>query len=504
MTGPRSSRLSLPALCLLLGVIALLPRVFNLRTSFMIDEKLWLERSAHFTDEVFSGHLGRAFTTGHPGVTTMWVAGLAQRTLPRDAPLDDRTARGRRARAVVDAILLVVIWLLARRLLPAGAALLAFFLIAFDPFLLAHTRVLHLDGLQTLLMLASFLALLAAVRRDDQRLLMWSGALAGFAVLTKTPSAVLGVAAFVVLWRDGRGVNRRITLWLLAALGVFVIAWPLVWMRPWKAVALLARGGAGIVDDSDAAGFFLGRRVVNPGPLFYPVVYAFRTSIVTLPAGIAAVAWATRRRRTDPDALLAFTFAAFGIAFAVLIAVVTKVADRYLLPSLAALDVAIAIAVWKLVRVRARAVVVASVVAVLAVHAGPVLTLGPYQLAHYNWLVGGPLTAQHALVIGRGEGLTEAAHALNEFARASSSTVATTRLRQFEEFFRGRTVRVEDSVPAGGTEQADFVLFYVSSFQVGRAADVLVQFAGSEPVYELDINHIPYVRVWRVTASERA
>ena len=82
---------------------------------------------------------------------------------------------------------------------------------------------------------------------------------------------------------------------------------------------------------------------------------------------------------------------------------------------------------------------------------------------------------------------------------AATLTVATTRVTGFEEFFAGRTVRIEDSslVRAGGPSP-DLVLFYYSSVQAGRVADVWARYRNATPVYRLDINLIPYVRVYRV------
>ncbi len=49
----------------------------------------------------------------------------------------------------------------------------------------------------------------------------------------------------------------------------------------------------------------------------------------------------------------------------------------------------------------------------------------------------------------------------------------------------------------GGVEP-DLVLFYISSVQSGRVPDVWARYRDREPVYRLEINGIPYVRVYRV------
>ncbi|MCA1832088.1 MAG: hypothetical protein LC750_05005, partial [Actinobacteria bacterium] len=131
-------------------------------------------------------------------------------------------------------------------------------------------------------------------------------------------------------------------------------------------------------------------------------------------------------------------------------------------------------------------------------HGAPALALHPYEEAHYNWAVGGPRTATHAVIVGWGEGLDEAATALARSPDAARTTIATTRVTQFADFYPGTTVRLEDSslMKPGGV-QPDFVLFYISSVQSGRFASVWKRYKNSDPVYRLDINGIPFVRVYR-------
>jgi hypothetical protein len=353
-------------------------------------------------------------------------------------------------------------------------------------------------------MTASFLALLRAVRDDRRGLLVISGAAAGFAFLTRTFAGFLLIVTAVVLWRDGRGIRRRLLVWGGAAAAVVILTWPLVWVRPWKAVSLLVEGlASGAVEDSDAGRFFLGGRIAAPGPLFYPVALALRTTVLTLPAGILAAGWAIRRRRADPDARLGAALLAYGLGFVGLLSLSFKTADRYLLPASAAIDLAVAVAAvrWLRARVprRGRFFAPVAFVAALALHSVPALVVHPYELAHFNWAVGGPVAAQHAIPIGRGEGLDEAARALSTMPGAATLTVATTRVTGFEEFFAGRTVRIEDSsLVRGDGPSPDLVLFYYSSIQAGRVADVWARYRDATPVYRLDINLIPYVRVYLV------
>lgn len=486
------SRAALVALAAGIAAAALLPRAIDLDEAFTIDEKLWIERSARFADAVADGRFRDAFETGHPGVTTMWIAGLAQRTLPAGADLPSRYARARLWLAVAHSALILLVWWLARGLLGEAAAALGGFVLALDPFLLAHNRVVHLDGLLALLMVASFLALLRALREGSARLLMLSGALAGLAFLTKQPAVFLVPATLVALWRDGGGIRRRFLHWLAPVVAVFFLAWPALWVRPWKPLSLMLGGGGAAVAESDSAGFFLGRRVGNPGPLFYPVAWLWRASIVTSVAGVATAVWALRRRRADPAARRALALLAFGLGFAALMTLAAKKGDRYVLPSFAAVDLAVAVGLARALAGRARTAAAAAAAGALALHGAPALALHPYELAHYNWAVGGPRSAARVMVVGWGEGLERAAARLARLPGAERLTVATTRITQFEDFFPGRTVRIGD--PGA---RPDYLIFYISSVQTGRFDAEWRRYEGREPFWTLEINGLPYVRLYR-------
>ena len=213
----------------------------------------------------------------------------------------------------------------------------------------------------------------------------------------------------------------------------------------------------------------------------------------------AAALWFARRRRDDPDARTVWVFLLYGMGFLGAVSLTLKTADRYALPAIAALDLAVAIVLCRLILVKVgKRMVVPTLTAALLLHAGPALALHPYELAHYNWTVGGPVAAQHAIPIGRGEGLDEAASDLNRLPNAAELVVATTRLTGFQEFFAGKTISIEDSSLASPDgDQTDLVLFYISSVQVGRFNDVWDRFRDRDPDYVLRINGIPYVRVYR-------
>jgi hypothetical protein len=52
--------------------LALLPRLIYPVSQYMI----WYERSVRFWDALLAGNFAATYQQYHPGVTTMWVAGL--------------------------------------------------------------------------------------------------------------------------------------------------------------------------------------------------------------------------------------------------------------------------------------------------------------------------------------------------------------------------------------------------------------------------------------------
>src|SRR5262249_28739153 len=94
-----------------------------------------------------------------------------------------------------------------RRMLPALAAALAALLWAADPFVIAYSRVLHVDGLAgTFVMLSLLAACVYWFHERRARFLVLSGISAGLAILSKSPALVLlplvGLIALAATTKD--------------------------------------------------------------------------------------------------------------------------------------------------------------------------------------------------------------------------------------------------------------------------------------------------------------
>src|SRR5438094_649611 len=142
------------ALAAPVALLALLPRLAEIERPITADEPVWFERTTQFAAAVVQRHWAGTEQTGHPGVTTMWLGTLGMGP-GRAAALDgarldllapDKAAAfvaARRALAVAAALLVALVAVLAARGFGATVGVLAGLLLALDPWLVGHTRILH-------------------------------------------------------------------------------------------------------------------------------------------------------------------------------------------------------------------------------------------------------------------------------------------------------------------------------------------------------------------------
>ena len=189
---------------LVLGA-ALLPRVLGLADFFTIDEAdHWILRVRLFSEALGQHNWAGTNLTGHPGVMTMWLGGLGRRLAIANgiAPSSDSAAYLAMLRlplAVTNSLAVALGYLLLRRIVRPGIALLAAILWATEPFLIAHSRLLHVDALMTsfsticvlLLLLGSPLARRPATGAGRWFAIVGSGIMAGLALLSKVSALVL-------------------------------------------------------------------------------------------------------------------------------------------------------------------------------------------------------------------------------------------------------------------------------------------------------------------------
>ena len=294
--------------------------------------------------------------------------------------------------ALLTSIAVVVICLLVKELFGSQVALLNGILLAFDPFYLAHSRLLHHDALVTTFMTLSMLSFMVYVgRRHSLGYLVFSGLDAGLAFLSKSTSAflvffigLLTFAAYLVESQATTEVRRgavlrwatRFLVWILIAGGVFFLLWPAMWVNPGAAINRVVTKAAesGPFRGPALGGIhFLGQ---SWSGLFYPVTLFYRVTPLVL--GCSAIAFYCLGKESKSGQVIPKRFSSTGLPclsglgesvegekwswkrsltwllayvlfFTLVVSIGTKKADRYLLPVYPILDIVAAVGLCLLV-----------------------------------------------------------------------------------------------------------------------------------------------------------
>jgi|YNPNPStandDraft_1061719.scaffolds.fasta_scaffold02504_3 4-amino-4-deoxy-L-arabinose transferase-like glycosyltransferase len=528
------------ALSLLIGLVTLLPRVTGLYDFFTSDEAHhWIRRSERFAEAIGAGRWADTILTGHPGVTLLWLGRLGlhlERLAASQGWAAPPDALGhlvwlRVGPVLANVLLLSVAFLLLRRLVRPGLALVAALLWATSPFMVAHGRLLHLDALLTGLCLLAALATVQAARAA--RPLPWlllTGLFCGLALLTKGPAlialAFVGLALFVLgaarseapgsrrgwLVRGGVWSAPRYLLILAVAAAVTFALWPALWVAPGQAIGryfdeIVGNGGRPNGDGQ----FFLGSANPDPGPLFYPAAALFRLTPLELAGLMGAVARLTliiRRRRLGHaptvirERITLLALAAFALLWSLAMTAGPKKFDRYILPAwpaLLTLSAAGLLAMWNWLRARiprGRCVGPAAGIASLLALQGALLAwYHPYYLSYYNPLLGGGPVAQRTFLIGWGEGMDQVGAWLRARYDIGEGQILSALPATLQPFVPVpvQDVRALEHVPA------NYAVVYLESLQRRNVPEIYARITGASlPIHVVTIHGIEYAWIYQV------
>ena len=541
-------------LLVVLALAILLPRGLALNKFVTADEPKWLARSGNFYLALSTGDLAGTFTREHPGVTVTWLGaiGLMLRYpgYVQDAPgrLEDASEiepvlreHGVQPIAVLQAgrflvVLVITITLLlsfveARRVIGLWPAFIGFMLLALDPFFAGLTRLLHLDGLVSSLMLLSILSYMVYLFRGRKTAdLLISGIAAGLAWLTKSPAfflaPFLGLLALFDLvrtwtgkgwisWEDLWQESRPLLVW--AGLGwlVFVILWPSMWVNPVTTLSRIFAEATTYAEEGHSTDIFFNGSIIagDPGKRFYPVVYLWRTSPVILAGlGLAGIWFILALRYKGEEVLrwVAVSLVAFAALFSIFMTLGSKKFDRYLLPVFPPLDLVSGIGWYAAGAWLGRlgrpgwskfALPALAILAIGWQALGTVRTY-PYYLSYYDPLMGGSRKAPGVMMIGWGEGLDQAARYLDDKPDAESLRVmAWYPDGAFSYLFDGETLGAEpeweETQPI--FMESDYVVTYAHQWQRNLPfPEMLAYLRTLEPEYVVILNGIEYAQVYKM------
>jgi hypothetical protein len=547
---------------MLLPVLAaaiLAPRIFALDRFVTVDEPRWLARSANFYLAIIQGDFADTYQRAHPGVTTMWLgtAGLLwrfpaygssgtgqvdvgeyERILEANGhTLVELLTASRTFVVLCHTVILVLCFVFARRLIGPLPAFVGLLFIAFDPFHVAHSRLLHIDGLLTSLLLLALLAFLNYLGQRRFLDLILSGIAAGLSWLTKSPGLFLipavGLVAAVDFWQRlpaQKGTRmarlawqfiRPLLIWGIVGIAVVTLLWPAMVVNPLGTVSNVITAALDYARTGHSLPVFFGGEVAGEDDLgvsyfyFYLVAYLWRSTPVSLVGLVAALVGLVLKRGPLSRAKVRHAVVGlllFAAVFSILQTLGAKKFDRYLLPVFLPLDLAAAVG-WVAIADRLKMTRLSGLkrygaqgvlAAVIVVQVVGTLHTFPYYLSYYNPLVGGSRTAPKVMMIGWGEGLDEAARYLSQKPNSRRLEVASWYGRCFSGFFSGTSRRISAQPEMSEAEvqkilSYDYVVIYIHQWQRQAPRQLLDALAPRTPEHSIWINGLEYARIYKLS-----
>lgn len=482
---------------LLLILAVFLPRIGDLGTMLTIDEPLWQSRAGRFIQAVATGMFADSLVAGQPGITTTWIVGATGES--------NSLKTSQAAIAIFSGVLLLIVTYFLILVWGWQLGTAAGFLLALNPFLIAHNRVVHTDGLLALFYLASLCALLAGLfpakvtsRIPIRRYIIFSAILAALALLTKLFALLLIPTSLCIISLpyiqkkySFNTLLRLALLWLGTLTLTFYLLWPALWFDTDKVFTYLTGRtelhAAGIRQDE-----------ITTKPWYYAREVFFRITPVTTIFTVWGLITFFRKKKLKSiytAGIILFS----GIAYILAMSTSSEKSDRYVLFGILALDVFAAFGIqsfyffciehWTRLRKHLFLLFIVPVVYLAATDA----RLHPYYLAYYNQLY--PIGQSHKL--GWGEGLEQAATWI--YSQDPSASVASYYARVFKYFYPGSV----DST--GHIDNKNYLVLYRSMLERGPDSpdtELLNEYLYNpliSPVHTIYINNLPYVWIFKLS-----
>lgn len=498
---------------------------------------IWHYRALEFMEAVSERDWGATLLAPHPGITTMWLAGLANRLGQAVIEnFDGLLLHRQMAFELLPLILVVSLSILASyfllcRLFDRPVARVAALFLALDPFHIYISETLHVDALVSVFAMVSALAMLVYIGQGEHktRYMVVSGFFAGLALLSKT-SALFLVPYLLLclgLWqlsewlrsgKDGArpSMNLRevwgmagkvlaaVLPWTLALAVVYFALWPSMWVQPVETLKLSFGETLRYANTPHPRPLlFLGETTLqDPGLLYHPIYMALESTEVTLPLFLVGLALLFFRRLDRRQRLALLLAVAFVVFFTVQMSLAQKKAARYNLPALQFIDIVAAVGVVTAVRWLGRGrrwLVTVALSVVVAAQFAITVSYHPYYGTHYNRLFGSPKTLleEKKVVAGQeqGEGLDLAADYLNDLPMSPLLVVGAQIDELFIQYFQGKAVPMTD-------DKVDYLVFARNWIVRGMDAhlwgDLWDDYRTRQPKKVISFDEVPYVWIYKV------
>jgi hypothetical protein len=541
-------------------VVYVWPRTLDIDRVVTVDEPVFLGMSANFSNAIVHGQFAKTSQFLYPAVPIMWAGMLGFlaeipnyvtdhpdqiepttdpalksvhgpiRAVGGD-PLSVLVAAREAKIALQACVFLLALWLLSRLFGFAVTALTAAFII-FDPFLIAHDQLLHVDGVTGITAFASMLAM-ASADREPTRKALWvlAGVMAALCWLTRLTGLVLLPIILLVIvdgaisrYRGATLTGKAATVWAAKTAGLVIGAslvttlavWPALWVDPIGTIHSTVGAWRQLVATPHPWGLYFAGQTINgdPGIMFYVFVFLYKITPFTLVGlAIVGVAFLFRidavlpRRSWRPVVIVM----AFVVVYSLGMAAGMRKFDRYILPDFLFFDLLAAVGIvgvgrllWARRNVAWRAAVAIAIAGLVAGQIAIALAQRPYLLVYYNPLLGGTRSAEKILMLGWGEGLDQAAKFILSQPGGDTAVVQTSIHPTTMLYFFPPTVRTESFLVEANQESlqawsnTDYAVTHILQWQRNTVGGVVPYLANFEPIYTLTIDGVDFVHVYNL------
>jgi len=325
-------------------------------SNFNTDSFKWKARIYDFGSGVFNLNLEQTVQKYHPGVTLLWIGTFSVKAynitynyifnaLPKPDSAEFLFSLNFYQilfLVLFMAFLILKSWNYLTLIVGEAKAFFVLLVFSLEPFFMALTTTLHLDGLLNLFLLNTALTFYLYLDSKGRKYIYLSGLYFGLALLTKTTSLlllpILTLMLGVRFYRSRKFSYLKDYLWFLVMfIATYYIVWPGMWLDPVGTLTYVLKGVT--VGTDDHSQIYFGNLVSDPGPFYYLIVCLIKTPIYIFP-GLLLAAY-----RQFDTTYRKYTFEIFLFTISVLylieITIPSKKLDRYALTFMMFISIAL-------------------------------------------------------------------------------------------------------------------------------------------------------------------
>lgn len=406
---------------IVLFIIALAPRLYQLdQTTIYPDEITWTVRGKElvfalkqqnwkYFDSVWwkstkeNESMGLPLTLVSGSSTILFGQGESKSSLN----LFPSITAARIPIAILNALLIPLFYLLARRFVYKKVAFFSAILLAFDPIHLAISRWVMLDGLLTLFIISSFYFFILAL--ENRKWIPLAGLCLSLAFLTK-PLGILPIISWsFILLMNKQNFKKHVQVFLGSIMGFLFFTWLLLpgsWDKPIIAILEYISRQKSLGQEGYLV-FFMG--VTTNQPPFYYYLFQILTRLPTLIISTLILSVITIFRNFQSGKIHSFVnkyqyqiaLTLFFLSFLIAISFTPlKLGARYALPLWPGIYLLAMISLNKILSHTNRKSVIFLISFLLISSLWTIKNYFPNYYFFYNNLIGGPANAQKYDLVG--------------------------------------------------------------------------------------------------------